>query len=773
MAEKIVSPGVFTRERDLTFIQQGVAEIGAAIVGVYPKGPAFVPTTVETQGDLQAMFGVPDGKHYGQYVAEDYLRQGGKVTVVRVGGLGGYTQTDALALKVTLSGSVSTVAILMSTSQDSGLTGFTTSTFLHDTSAGSASYSSTETGVLNLSGSGVTGTDYSVSLDPKSPDYIKNVFGQSPLGLKGGYNYLMFDEKLSNYTGSAAPGITASISVISTVDFSYDMSVATTPWFLSQKISSARYQLFKFHTLGSGTNANRQVKIAIDSVRVAGSVLNSDYGTFNVTVREYGDTDARPIVLESFQGVSLNKEDTSNYIGAVIGDRNVTVDSNGDLSETGDWENRSKYIRVEVKGEGTYPVTAIPAGFEALALPVNESTLPVVTYTTASLTDPYTNYSGFDFNRSDNLNYVNPTPETAAYGNNVSFSLDETLGISGLGLELTGSTQTSADLKQRRFIVGFQGGFDGLSPSISASVGSNISAANTFGLDCSTSASSGSVAYARALNAISNQDEFDINLLVTPGIIRSLHSSVTTKAIDVCEDRADCFYIADLVGSDATDDDVLAQAELVNTSYAATYYPWVKLKDSNTNQLVTVPPSVVMPGVYAANDRLGGEWWAPAGFNRGGLPGVVSAVKKLKHTSRDVLYEGKVNPIVRFPGKGVVAWGQKTLQSKASALDRINVRRLLIALKKFVASTSKFLVFEQNTTATRRRFLSTVNPYLNEIQARQGLTAFRIVMDESNNGPEIIDRNMLQGQVFIQPTRTAEFLVIDFNVLPTGAQFAI
>jgi len=137
----------------------------------------------------------------------------------------------------------------------------------------------------------------------------------------------------------------------------------------------------------------------------------------------------------------------------------------------------------------------------------------------------------------------------------------------------------------------------------------------------------------------------------------------------------------------------------------------------------------------------------------------------------DKLYNGKVNPIVSFPGQGIVAYGQKTLQVKSSALDRINVRRLLINLKKFVSSTSRFLVFEQNTSQTRDRFLGLVEPYLDEVQQEQGLFAYRVVMDESNNTPEVIDRNQLVGKIFIQPARAAEFIVLDFNVLPTGAEF--
>ena len=158
-------------------------------------------------------------------------------------------------------------------------------------------------------------------------------------------------------------------------------------------------------------------------------------------------------------------------------------------------------------------------------------------------------------------------------------------------------------------------------------------------------------------------------------------------------------------------------------------------------------------------------------MNRGGLTTVLEAKTRLTHAERDDLYENRINPIASFPGQGVVVFGQKTLQSKPSALDRINVRRLLIAMRKFIASASRYLVFEQNSQALRNRFLNIVNPYLEQVQQNSGLSAFRVVMDDSNNTPDVIDRNQLVGQIFIQPTRTAEFIVLDFIVQPTGAAF--
>jgi phage tail sheath protein FI len=178
-----------------------------------------------------------------------------------------------------------------------------------------------------------------------------------------------------------------------------------------------------------------------------------------------------------------------------------------------------------------------------------------------------------------------------------------------------------------------------------------------------------------------------------------------------------------------------------------------------------------MAGVYAFNDQVGAEWFAPAGLNRGGIGSVINAERKLSATDRDDLYSANVNPLATFPGEGVVAFGQKTLQKRATSLDRVNVRRLLINLKRFVSTISQGLVFEQNTTVTRNRFLSQVNPYMERVVSQQGLFAYKVVMDETNNSADVIDRNQLIGQIYVQPTKTAEFIILDFTLQPTGATF--
>lgn len=276
--------------------------------------------------------------------------------------------------------------------------------------------------------------------------------------------------------------------------------------------------------------------------------------------------------------------------------------------------------------------------------------------------------------------------------------------------------------------------------------------------------------YVTASNILSNKDEYDYELLVTPGLVKASHTAVSTF-ISNAESRGDYFYIADLVAYNSTITTPVTQAATLDTNYAGAYWPWVQVVSQETGKLVWVPASTIMAGVYAFNDNVSAEWFAPAGLNRGGLGGVIQAERKLSPTNRDNLYAGKVNPIATFPNVGVTAFGQKTLQQKASALDRINVRRLLISLKRYIGNVAKTLVFEQNTTVTRNRFLSQVTPYLESVQQRQGLYAFKVVMDDTNNTPDVIDRNQLVGQIYLQPTRTAEFILLDFNVLPTGVEF--
>jgi hypothetical protein len=750
MADKIVSPGVFTKENDLSFLQQGVADIGAAFIGPFKEGP-LVPTIVNSQAEFETLFGIVDDTYYTPLAVQSYLREAGTATICRVAGVGGYTAQNPLLLTAT-SGSTNVVSasigILFPTDKNTlstGLSGsFTTG------SVGEGNFTIQITGSTNFAGTS--------SLNPENVNDIESTFGTSPLGAKGAYVYGFFKNHNINFDSYAS----MSVSILGDQNFAFDAQEAKTPFVQSQLISGERTNLFRFETISAGNTANTKIKIGITNIKAAGSVNGTDYGTFTVVVRQFNDTNKKKVVLETFSNVNLDPN-SPNYIARVIGDRKRTFapDGSGKINENGDWVNNSKYIRIAELNENA-PVQAVPFGHGAYTLPISASAaigsvIPAVTYLSSSATV----YGGIDLDgNTDNSIYLKPIPNGAGVGANVDFGLDVANG----GTLSVGSTSA-------QFVVAFQEGFDGMNPATPINKGNDINGGNSQGFDLSTSLSSGSIAYGKHISALSNQDEYDVNMIVTPGVIRRLHPSVTTDILDMVEERSDCFYIMDTNAYTDTVVQAVAQANDVDSNYAATYYPWVKTIDVNTNKLIAVPPSVLLPGVFASNDRVAAEWFAPAGLNRGGLIGAVAVQNRLTQSEKDTLYEGKVNPIVQFPGQGIVVFGQKTLQDKPSALDRINVRRLLLTVRKYIASTSRYLVFEQNTAETRNRFLNIVNPYLESIQQRQGLYAFRVVMDDSNNTPDVIDRNIMKGAIYLQPTKTAEFIQIDFNILPTGAAF--
>ena len=780
MAEKIVSPGVFTRENDLSFISQGVGQIGAAIIGPFQKGPAFVPTVVNTQSEFEEIFGTPNGEYYTGYTVQNYLRDAGTVTIVRVGNQGGYTELGPQAI-ISSGSSVDLISTIFQTHNGDGTSNNGSTLTIADSGSVGSEFN------ITISGSSAI----SASTNPADGNDIGDVFGSNPRGSKKVYAYNYFENFATENNSTIDSGSTQLITLGDQV-FTQDIQEASTPYIKSQLISGERHDLFRFHTLGDGSNYNKEYKIIIFNVKAAGSSNATDYSTFSIGVRGFSDTNKRPSVLETFNNVNLDPA-SPNYIKKRIGDMNITIDANGKQTMNGDYQNNSKFIRVECSEEGSFPIIAGPFGHDKYYNPIyvgnvdshgfGESIIPSAIFSTGSdenTSSKSVQYSGIDLDSAvikiDNNNYLSPIPTSATQGGNTVFAFDGTVTIQGgtksFGYELTGSNST--DVNKRQFIVGFQGGFDGSNPTIkSAKYGdSDWGAGNSQGFDLSTSTAKGSVAYVKGINAVSNPDDFDINLVSVPGVVRRLHSYVFDKVTDMVEAREDAFFIGDVTDGGDTIADAISQGEAVDSNYVGTYYPWVKTIDSRTNKLTTIPPSVLMPGIYASNDAVAAEWFAPAGLNRGGIVGAVSVLNRLTHSERDTLYEGKINPIAQFPGEGIVAFGQKTLQDKASALDRINVRRLMIRVKKYIASTSRYLVFEQNTSQTRGKFLNTVNPYLEGIQQRQGLYAFRVVMDESNNTPDVIDRNILAGQIFLQPTKTAEFIVLDFNILPTGASFS-
>ena len=823
MAERIVSPGVFTRERDLSFLPQAIGEIGAAIIGPTKKGPAFTPTQVTSFQEFEEIFGGTDTRFYVPHTAEQYLRSAGVVTIVRVLGLNGY-QADTIQL-VAYGGNLAhatpattSLAILAPSRGATNGTGDLSTTTL------SGSINTWSSFGLSVSGSDVAEETYSLSFSTSSANFVDKVISSDAQSEKAGTNdasvyvYKVFKEAshilFGAYSASDSPRVNPvrAINTANGLDFTGGVNTvntkgqddtlstwtgnkafqsARTPYLQSQLINGTRYELFRVYTRSHGTDMNTSYRINILNVKDADDVAGSDYGTFSLQVRLYdpngtNDND----ILQQFNSLTLDPE-SRNYFAKVIGDRYVESDSNGKLTYYGDYPNLSKYIRVgdygrmEEDGVFKYPKNVVPMGHSAVYNTVPGTTnIPSASFNRLQV-DNNGNFSeglfyGFDFSSVDNREYLGPIPNAGSAGNNITMSLEDFYGhadASTLGSTYSDASEkvtlALSNIAQRKFTVPMQWGFDGVNPASPVNTGPNISSdgTNTQGFDLSTSTSNGTVEYKRAINTISNPDEFDINLLVTPGVIHGLHSAVTNHAISKVESRADALYIMDATAFGDSIDTMKTAIKTLDTNYAATYYPWVKIIDSGTDRPVWVPPSVVLPGVISYTDQVAHEWFAPAGLNRGGLTTVLEAKTRLTHAERDDLYENRINPIASFPGQGVVVFGQKTLQSKPSALDRINIRRLLIALRKFIASTSRYLVFEQNSAATRNRFLNVVNPYLNQVQQNSGLSAFRVVMDDSNNTPDVVDRNQLVGQIFIQPTRTAEFIVLDFVVQPTGATF--
>jgi len=804
MAERIVSPGVFTREKDLSFLPQGIGEIGAALIGQSIKGPAFVPTKVESFEEFTQVFGGLTENSYLPYTAQSYLEDAGTATIVRVLGQSGYSVEPLI---LTLSGSgvsqnQSVAAVIHPTTKvpfgavknstgsfdNSVLANINDASTTISASQFALSLSSSEA-LHSLSGSAnaLSNGIATASLNPTANNYIGKSFGPNPVSdNRHGFLYLNF-KTYQSASFATDSNVKVVVDTFRTTDYTKAYSEATTPYIISQDVAGITNNLFRFHTLSHGTPTNYEFKIGIRDIKPANEVPGSDFGTFSVIVRRvdtakiansvFGfniqDSDVRPNIVEEFSGLNLDPN-SPNYIKRRIGDKYLTVDANGKVISNGDYPNASKHIRVEVDSDvdkGSIDSSLVPFGFSAVKSPIHSGhTLPSPTYVTdQSISNEFNKRAflgySFDFGSTDNLNFLNPTPDSNSetVGNKFLLSNCTSNGAT-IGL-------TDGIIDNKKFLVPFQGGFDGFAPNRTVLTGQSIVAGNMQGFDMSSATADGTVAFRKAINAMSNPDEYDMNLLVIPGVINRLHVSVTTFAKDMCEDRQDAFYIMDAGSYSDSISTVVNSLSSFDSNYVGTYHPWVKILDTDKNKPVWVTPSVVLPGVIAFNDAVAEPWFAPAGLNRGGLSNVIEVKSRLTHDERDTLYENRINPIATFPGQGATVFGQKTLQARPSALDRINVRRLLIALKKFIASSSRYLLFENNTAATRNRFLSIVNPYLESVQQRQGLYAFRVIMDESNNTPDIIDRNILKGEIFIQPAKTAEFIVLDFNVLPTGAAF--
>ena len=800
MAEVFVSPGVYTQEIDDTFVPAGAGTIGAALIGRTVSGPAFRPIRVNNFSEFRNTFGGADVTKYMPYAAKSYLRNGSPLTVVRVLGKG-----------TANAGQVGVIAF-----PNVGIEGQTASAGLSSSNTVYATIRRRASGLGDICLSGSHG-DFSLSagsdvveglsLVPSDAGYIEKVLGTDPIQSHNGDRFTGFyvDSVLTYSTPPDGATVSAdtgrgqwsSVSALADAfeEVTGGFGPAATPYVVSQNFAGTVHELFKFTALADGNNTNNQYKVAISHVDIKTSA--SSYPAFTVAVRQANDTDENPIVLETFTDCTLNPN-SKNYVARVIGDRQTVFDLSQDPPEVlynGDYPNKSQYVRITMAA--TAPEAARPAGFKGVATnlydgvtgsqTLSAAALPMKTnhLNTNSAVDGRIFIGVDDMGRKSISDRLKKTVTSASgtqgtdHGILIFANSDDVGGASSATNTSISAQYTYVDqvgsnsgnfstTNKVRFTVPMYGGWDGFDPRKNQLETEQSTGTDTLSGDFNT-----------AIKILSNPDEVDFNLIAMPGITSSAGGSLTDRLLDMCSTRADAFGIIDIADSTATGSGlalsvVNAQTEAAKytSNYGATYYPWVRINDIDNDKLVWVPPSVAVMGAYAFNDRVAQPWFAPAGFNRGGLDEVLEVRRRLTQGQRDDLYTNNVNPIATFPGQGIVIFGQKTLQVKQSVLDRVNVRRMMIEVRKTIAGFSRLFIFEPNSVATRERLLTQVNDYLSSVQAANGVNEFRAVLDETTTTPDLIDRNIIKGKIFLKPTTAAEIVIFDFTVTPNGAAFS-
>ncbi len=619
----------------------------------------------------------------------------------------------------------------------------------------------------------------------------------------------------------------------------------TSPWVVSELRGNKVFRLFKFVTISDGEAANTEVKISIRNI-------SFNNGTFDVIVRNFFDTDANPVVLESFTNLAMNPNE-NNYIAQRIG----TVD--------GEYQLNSKYIMVEMNLDA--PEDALPCGFEGYTIRQYDGATPPFPpykekYDFAGevvFNPPFGGGSGADdavISAGDNIrrtylgisDTVGIDVDMFRYKGKqlpLNVACDSTgddwayktkgyhMDINASGLTIHGAFTTSGTpeffvgaspftsdpsnetnqyyrLFSRKFTLLCAGGFDGWDiyreyrtnsdrfvigkagylKGASASCSTKYPSASGWGAFKQISvgdntqdyANTDYYAYLLGQQTFVNPEAVNINVFVTPGIDYYNNSNLVESAIEMIEfDRADSIYIVTTPDYNLftptlgdSQDLVLPQEAVdrledlvLDSNYTATYYPWVLTRDSVNNTQIYLPPTAEVCKNLALTDNIAFPWFAAAGYTRG-IVNAVKARKKLTQEDRDVLYKGRINPIATFSDIGTVIWGNKTMQIRESALDRINVRRLLLQARKLISAVSVRLLFEQNDEKVRQDFLDAVNPILDAIRRDRGLFDFRVTVSSE---PADLDRNQLTGKIYIKPTKALEFIDITFYITPTGASF--
>ena len=677
---------------------------------------------------------------------------------------------------------------------------------------------------FSITGTSSNGTsiDYDVSMDKTSKNYLTKVFGSSTQDKE---TELFVEEIYGNVledliTSKKVRGLDTTFVSISADsannlnDYKEKWLSAYSPWVLSELkgtgAGSTLQRLFRFITISDGNVANKDVKFSIINIR-------PDNRTFDLVIRNFNDTDANPSVVEKFSNLSMDS--TSNgYIARKIG------------TNDGEYPLRSKYIMVELYDENDPDLkNHFPAGFEGVLnrtyigdrtaiAPKIEYQTAYGEFTTSKLRKTYLglnstigvdqdffNYKGInnvdagvtDSNgkntysgRTDGFHLdVNATSATIDAGKDTYVPTLQ-VGVSAFTTDSGLSGGPYDKLAARKFTFAPFGGYDGwdeyrtqrTNGDSYTKTGSKGSLGLTSDLFSSYVTSEGDdgitsdyYAFLDGIYTYNNPEAVNINVFASPGLDLENQIGLVESAVDMVEvDRADSLYVITTPDVDSDNEPRtvgeavdLVEDSGVDSNYSATYWPWLQMNDTENNKYVWLPPTVEVMRNIALTDNVAFPWFAAAGLNRG-TTNAVKARVKLRLDDRDTLYEGRLNPMATFSDVGVVIFGNKTLQVKETALNRINVRRLLLQARKLISAVSIRLLFEQNDEVVRNQFLSLVNPILDNIRKERGLTDFRVTLDDT---PESIDRNELNGRVFIKPTRSLEYISIEFNITNTGANF--
>lgn len=697
------------------------------------------------------------------------------------------------------------------------------STTIFDTDNLTISGNNTTIGIGDLFGSFVltasntaSTENYTVTLNPNASSFLPNVIGSEPKDKNTKiWVEAIFPDLIKKLDADGiAYGVNTNLIEATTDIFTNrktGFKTPETPWVVSQLMGNNISRLFKFVSISDGDAANSEIKISIINIK-------PDTLEFDVIIRDFNDTDDNQVILESFTKCSLT-EGLTNFIGQRIG----TSDGNYDLN--------SDYVMVELADN--IPEGSFPAGFEGYYVNKWSSDItgdgsvsgisPSIFYKTKYEENERINrvYLGISEHGYDSTGLVGTGINQNLFnfngwknsGDNTSSGFTKTKGFhmdSGAtgtyydGTELIGqfevgvgqfrtvddivnSTDTYYNLKTRKFTLVPSGGFDGWDVNRNGRSNTDGYQKNGIwdGVNPNITPTNDFQAWETAINTFANPEEVTINLFATPGINWSDNNILIQKTLEMIEDqRTDTLYIIDSPDIDIprtvgeTKQDVLAAEDIVDlldtaeldSSYAATYFPHIQIRDTQNNVNLYLPPTGEVLKAMAFTDNTKFPWFAPAGLQRG----VTDARKskyKLSLEARDILYDGRINPLADFANSGTAIFGQRTLQVKANPLNRINVRRLLLQIKVLISNVATRLIFDQNDQATVDQFLSKVTPILDTIKRERGLQEFRIKMDDSNNTTETRDRNELYGEIFLKPTPALEYIGITFTITPSGASF--